>query len=55
MYRLFFGIDFYQEVEILHSKIEKFFGKVLVVRKKAVPLHPLSPKKLGLRHEERVL
>jgi len=40
-------------VVIIHSKIKKFFGKVLVVQKKAVPLHPLSPKKLGLRHKKK--
>jgi hypothetical protein len=39
-----FGLDFCQEVEMIHSKIKKIFGKVLVVRKKAVPLHPLSLK-----------
>jgi len=40
-------------VEIIHSKIKKFFGKVLVVQKKAVPLHPLSRKKSarGLKKE----
>ena len=33
-------IDGYQEVHKKHLKIENFFGKVLVVQKKAVPLHP---------------
>jgi hypothetical protein len=42
-------------VEKVHPKTENFPGKVLLVRKKAVPLHPLSPKDMGLRHEERVL
>ena len=34
-------------------KTENFLGKVLVVQKKAVPLHPLSPKNLGLRHKRK--
>ena len=44
---MLFCLDFYQEVEILHLKNKNFFLKVLVFWKKAVPLHPLSPKKLG--------
>ena len=35
-----FVIDRNQEVHKKHSEIENFSGKVLVVQKKAVPLHP---------------
>jgi hypothetical protein len=42
-------------VEKVHPKTENFPGKVLLVRKKAVPLHPLSRKKSVRGHEERVL
>ena len=35
-----FVIDRNQEVHKKYSKIENFSGKVLVVQKKAVPLHP---------------
>jgi hypothetical protein len=51
----FFSLDVSQEWNGICMKSEIFPEKVLQVRKKAVPLHPLSPKKLGLRHEERVL
>ena len=47
-----FGLDFYQEVEKVHLKTEIFLGKVLVVQKKAVPLHPLSRKKRVRRRKE---
>jgi hypothetical protein len=40
---------------MIHSKTENFLGKVLVVQKKAVPLHPLSLKNLGRGQKERVL
>ena len=36
-------------------KIKNFFGKVLVVQKKAVPLHPLSRKNQRGGMKERVL
>ena len=43
----FFGLDVSQEWSGICMKSEIFPEKVLLVRKKAVPLHPLSPKKLG--------
>ena len=42
-----FCLDVCQVLELFCLKTENFSRKVLVVRKKAVPLHPLSPKKLG--------
>ena len=43
----FFVLDICQEWNGICMKSEIFPEKVLLVRKKAVPLHPLSPKKLG--------
>jgi hypothetical protein len=37
-------LDISQDLNIFRMKTENFSRKVLVVRKKAVPLHPLSLK-----------
>ena len=39
-----FVIDLYQDLKIFWMKTEIFLGNILVVRKKAVPLHPLSER-----------
>ena len=39
-------IDTYQEAQNYHSKIEKKMGKVLLVWKIFVPLHPLNEKRM---------
>ena len=39
-----FCLDSNQEVKKIRSKIKNFFENILLVQKKAVPLHPLSEK-----------
>ena len=43
---LFFKVDAYQAKNFFSQKTENFLGKVLVVRKIVVPLHPLSGRDL---------
>jgi hypothetical protein len=43
---LFFKVDAYQAKIFFSQKTKNFLGKVLVVRKIVVPLHPLSGRDL---------